>query len=90
MLQAIDALLLEISEYSAKNIEEVEQFRLKYLSKKGVVSKLFESFKEVPNDQKKEFGQKLNLLKNAAQEKLDSFQLLSIESDDEFSKIDIS
>jgi phenylalanyl-tRNA synthetase alpha chain len=90
MLQAIDALLLEISEYSAKNIEEVEQFRLKYLSKKGVVSKLFESFKEVPNDQKKEFGQKLNLLKNAAQEKLDSFQLLSIESNDEFSKIDIS
>ena len=90
MLQAIDALLLEISEYSAKNIDEVEQFRLKYLSKKGVVSKLFESFKEVPNEQKKEFGLKLNLLKNAAQEKLDSFQLLSIESNDEFSKIDIS
>ena len=54
--------------------ETIEQFRLKYLSKKGIISTLFERFKDVPVDQKKEIGQSLNRLKLAAQSKIEEFK----------------
>lgn len=70
-----------INEISATNIDqfkdkavEVEQFRIKYLGKKGVISELFEQFKTIPNDQKKEMGQLLNQLKVAAQNKIEEFK----------------
>lgn len=53
---------------------EVEQFRIKYLGKKGLISDLFEQFKTIPNDQKKEMGQALNQLKVAAQNKIEEFK----------------
>jgi phenylalanyl-tRNA synthetase alpha chain len=52
----------------------VEQFRIKYLGKKGLISELFEEFKTVPNEQKKEMGQALNRLKTAAQAKIEEFK----------------
>ncbi|MBQ7280359.1 MAG: phenylalanine--tRNA ligase subunit alpha [Bacteroidales bacterium] len=70
-----------IKEIQESNIEqfkdraaEVEQFRIKYLGKKGVIASLFEQFKALPNDQKKEVGQMLNQLKNAAQERIEAFK----------------
>jgi phenylalanyl-tRNA synthetase alpha chain len=69
MLQKITDLLSEVSSFSVKNPEELELFRLKFLSKKGLLSDLFEDFKNVPAADKKEFGQKLNLLKQNALEK---------------------
>ncbi len=69
MLQKITELLQEVSSVTAKNSDELELFRLKYLSKKGLLSDLFEDFKNVPSSSKKEIGQKLNLLKQTAQEK---------------------
>ncbi|MCQ2277907.1 MAG: phenylalanine--tRNA ligase subunit alpha [Bacteroidales bacterium] len=53
---------------------EVEQFRIKYLGKKGLISDLFEQFKTIPNEQKKEMGQALNQLKVAAQNKIEEFK----------------
>lgn len=53
---------------------EVEQFRIKYLGKKGIISELFEQFKTIPNEQKKEMGQVLNQLKVAAQNKIEEFK----------------
>ncbi len=64
---------------------EIEQFRIKYLGKKGVISELFEQFKSVPNDQKKEIGQALNRLKTAAQNRIEEFRQsmeLSIQQSD--------
>ena len=86
MLQTIEKLLVEVDQFSAKSKEEVEQFRIKYLSKKGEVSKLFEVFKDVPNDQKREFGQKLNVLKNSVQDKFNS--LYAVFDDSESSIFD--
>ncbi len=43
---------------------DIEQFRIKYLGKKGIVSALFDQFKTVPNEEKKEIGQALTRLKN--------------------------
>jgi phenylalanyl-tRNA synthetase alpha chain len=69
MLQKINKLLTEVSELSVKTAAELEEFRLKYLSKKGQISELFENFRDVPAPDKKEVGQRLNLLKQAALEK---------------------
>ncbi len=81
MITKINNLFSEISAYSAKNNEELESFRLRFLSKKGLIPELFEEFRNVPASEKKETGQRLNLLKEAAQEKYNSLKsgLQSIE-----------
>jgi len=81
MISKINNLFSEISAYSAKNNEELESFRLRFLSKKGLIPELFEEFRNVPASEKKETGQRLNLLKEAAQEKYNSLKsgLQSIE-----------
>jgi phenylalanyl-tRNA synthetase alpha chain len=76
MLQKIIDLIEEVSSVSAKDPMELESFRLKYLSKKGLISELFEDFRNVPVTDKKEIGQKLNLLKQNA---LDKYNILKSE-----------
>lgn len=60
----------EAREFTAQNPAELEEFRIKFLSKKGILNDLFARFKEVPNEQKKEFGQVVNELKNIVNEKV--------------------
>jgi len=48
--------------------------RIKWLSKKGEISVLFDDFKEVPAELKKELGQKLNELRTKAQDKINTFK----------------
>ena len=74
MLNKITELLNEINSLSLHTAEELENYRLKYLSKKGLISELFENFRQVANDEKKEVGQKLNLLKNSSLEKFNYFK----------------
>jgi phenylalanyl-tRNA synthetase alpha chain len=74
MLQRIEELLSEISQISFTTNEELESFRLKYLSKKGLISDLFENFRNVSPDEKKIVGQKLNYLKQAALDKYNSIK----------------
>lgn len=78
MLKKIDDFIRDIQHASIEKSEdkaaEVEKFRVKYLGKKGVINDLFEQFKTVPNDQKKEIGQALNRLKNAAMDKIEEFK----------------
>ena len=70
MIEKINRLKAEIESLTAKDLAEVDQLRIKYLSKKGEVSLLFNDFRTVPADQKKEMGQALNALKNLATEKI--------------------
>jgi len=74
MLQNVADIEKEILDFEINSLELAEEFRLLYLSKKGKVSLLFDQFKTVPADQKKEFGQKLNILKTLAQDKLTNSQ----------------
>ena len=76
MLEKINILLSEISEAKVNGPEELESFRLRFLSKKGLISDLFEEFRNVPASDKKEIGQKLNILKQSA---LDKYNLLKSE-----------
>ena len=70
MIEKINRLKAEIESLTAKDLAEVDQLRIKYLSKKGEVSLLFNDFRTVPADQKKEMGQAPNALKNLATEKI--------------------
>ena len=71
MLHNIDKILEEADRFKAETKEELEQFRIKYLGKKGVLSELFRSFKDVPADQKREVGQKINQLKLFISDKIE-------------------
>ena len=78
MKEKIAQYIKDIQATSIENFKdkgaEVEMFRIKYLGKKGLVSELFEQFKTIPNDQKKEVGQILNQVKVAAQNKIEEFK----------------
>ncbi len=74
MKEKITALLAEIMAFSTTSVEELEAFRIKYLSKKGLIPALFADFKEVPADQRKEMGQLLNELKNKAQDQVEALR----------------
>lgn len=67
-------MLAEIDALKASSLGELEQLRLKYLSKKGHVSVLFDEFKEVPAELKREVGQKLNDLKSQALQKFETMK----------------
>ena len=70
MLEKINNLKSQIEALTATSADEVEALRIKYLSKKGEVSALFNDFRTVPADQKKALGQALNELKNFATDKI--------------------
>lgn len=75
MLDNIDQLLKDIENFHSINKDEVEQFRIKYNGKKGILNDLFAHFKKVPNEQKKEFGQKINAVKQGFNSKMESLQI---------------
>lgn len=74
MKEKIEAYLREIEEHTAAVGEELEAFRLKYLSRKGKLQELFGEFKSVPPESRPEVGQMLNKLKERAQEKLEELK----------------
>ena len=90
MLEKIDSLKAAIETLSAANKEEVEALRIKYLSKKGEISLLFNDFRTVPNEQKKEIGQKLNELKNLATEKINSLRETVEEKQSDSNNLDLT
>jgi phenylalanyl-tRNA synthetase alpha chain len=75
MLSKIDELLRETETFLTTKIDDVETFRISMLGKKGKITSLFNDFKNVPNEQKKEFGNKLNELKNKALDKITELKL---------------
>ena len=90
LLEKIDELLKEVSTLTAQNAEEVEQLRIKYLSKKGEINALMADFRTVPADQKKEVGVKINELKNAALEKINGLKEQMEEAEASSDDIDLT
>ncbi|MBQ7162841.1 MAG: phenylalanine--tRNA ligase subunit alpha [Bacteroidales bacterium] len=74
MLDKIQKILDEVAAWQPKDSKELEEIRIKYLSKKGSISALFNDFREVSNDQKKVVGMKLNQLKDTAQDRLNELK----------------
>jgi phenylalanyl-tRNA synthetase alpha chain len=90
MLERIKELQKEIEERAVKSAEELEELRIKYLSKKGEISKLIEDFRNVSADQKKEIGAAVNTLKNFAMEKIRVLKEGLEEQTTEIQKLDLS
>ncbi|MCU0362679.1 MAG: phenylalanine--tRNA ligase subunit alpha [Bacteroidales bacterium] len=88
MLNRISDIEKEIELVLVRNTEDLENFRLKYLSKKGIISDLFEDFRNVAPADKKEVGQLLNGLKQAALDKYNSLRSELADTDDSLSGID--
>lgn len=74
ILDKIEKLLEEVKGLTASNAEEIEAMRLKYLSKKGEINALMADFRNVPAEQKKEVGIKINELKQTALERINSLR----------------
>ena len=90
MLEKIESLKSAVEALNASTKEEVEALRIKYLSKKGEISALFNDFRNVPNEQKKEIGQKLNQLKVLATDKINALRENIETSDDADAAIDLT
>ena len=72
MIDKIKKHITEVEAFNAKSKEDLENFRIKYLGKKGLLNDFFAQFKNVAKEEKKEFGQTINSLKKAAEEKVNS------------------
>ena len=91
MQERIQQLTAELQALTAHSEQEVEDLRIKYISKKGLVSQLFDEFKTVPNEEKRQVGQLLNALKTLATDKINELRAsLSSGGDDEGLGIDWS
>jgi phenylalanyl-tRNA synthetase alpha chain len=69
MEEKIQSLLREISSFAGNTKQDLENYRLKFISKKGALADLFEELKQIPAEQKKQFGKVLNELKQKAEAK---------------------
>ncbi len=74
MKEDIEKYTEEIKSFVAKSADELEDFRLKFLSRKGIVNDLFEAFKAMPPEEKKNFGKVMNEFKNIAENAYNSFK----------------
>lgn len=73
MLDKVEELHQEIEHYTITSPEQLEQFRMRFISRKGIITELFEGLKSVPQADRRAVGQELNGLKNFAQERFESF-----------------
>ena len=74
MIDKIKAHIAKVEAFATEKKEELEQFRLEYLGKKGLLNDFFAQFKEVPKEEKKEFGQIINELKSKAEAKINELK----------------
>ena len=75
MIEKLKEHITDLSKFNSQDIREIDLMKIKYLGRKGIVNDLFSDFKNVPSDQKKEFGKKINELKILAQKKYDDLKL---------------
>ena len=90
IIDKINALMQTVSTLSATDADEVEQLRLKYLSKKGEITALMAEFRAVPADMKKEVGMKINELKQSVQAKINELKEQIDSTEDTNSDIDLT
>lgn len=90
MIEQIKNYIEEVNQFTTDSPQELEAFRIRFLGKKGILNDLFAEFKSVPNEQKKEFGQVMNLLKNSANEKVSQLSESFSGSEDSVSGIDLT
>ena len=79
-----------IKKFNSNKVDKLDDFKIKYLGRKGIVNDLFLKFKEVPDTEKKEVGLRINELKNLVQKKYDVLLNKIGSNQDNLSSEDIS
>ncbi|NPA46929.1 MAG: phenylalanine--tRNA ligase subunit alpha [Chlorobi bacterium] len=74
MLENIEKYIEEVRQFEAAHLDEVEQFRIRFAGRKGLINKLFDEFKQVPKEEKPRYGQLLNTLKKVVAEKVEDLK----------------
>ena len=74
MIKTVKEHLQKVAQFETKDLDGIEQFRIEYAGKKGILNDLFAAFRGVPNKDKKEFGQILNQLKAAVSDKVQALK----------------
>ena len=64
MRENIDTILQESKTFKIESTDDLENFRLKFLVKKGLVNQIFQEFKSLDSEEKKKWGKELNIFKN--------------------------
>ncbi len=90
MTERINALLTEVESLAAADEKELEALRIKYLGKKGLLNDLMADFRNVPAEQKRETGQKINALKTALQDKLNNLRQSLATKEDSHDDLDLT
>ena len=90
MIDKINENLASVNAFDTQSKEEVEAFRIKYLGKKGILNNFFIAFKEVPPQEKRDYGQALNTLKNAVAEKVIALQIKTVDTASQGNHEDLS
>ncbi len=90
MLNKIEELKKAVEALKVSSMDEIEAARIKYLSKKGEISQLFNDFRNVPNEQKREIGQRLNELKNLATDKINALKAEFENNNDANAEVDLT
>ena len=90
MTERITALLTEVESLAAADEKELEALRIKYLGKKGLLNDLMADFRNVPAEQKRETGQKINALKTALQDKLNALRQSLATKEDSHDDLDLT
>lgn len=88
MEKKIDELIKEIETFNAKSIDAIEQFRVRMMGKKGEITDLFDQFRALSPDLKRQFGGAINTLKTAAIEKISALKAVVESSDEGVSGLD--
>ena len=74
MINKIKEHIARVEAFATEKKEELEQFRIEYFGKKGLLNDFFAQFKEVPKEEKKDFGQIINELKSKAEAKINELK----------------
>ncbi len=74
MLDQIEEIASEVQAFNSTVKEDIESFRLKFISKKGAIAQLFDAFREMSGEEKRKVGKALNELKQAAEAKFKDIQ----------------
>ncbi len=74
MTDKIKEHIAEVEQFISDDLKAIEEFRIKYLGKKGLMGTFSAELRNIPNNQKKEFGQAINRLKTSAIEKVNSLK----------------
>ena len=74
MIKKLEDYISHVKKFSSQDSNEIESFKIEFLGRKGLINDLFSNFKNVPADKKKEYGQKINELKNLTSKKYEDLK----------------